>query len=151
VTFSTTDSDPGVVLPADYTFTAGDAGVHTFTDTGLGEITLVTPGDQTITVTDTADGTITGSATVTVGSTAPGAGWPLLSYVGPGTARANAPSPAVYLGQEMASADRFFASLRPGDFGPLGAPQHARRAEAGPWLPDGLGEQDLASVYSPGR
>jgi fibronectin-binding autotransporter adhesin len=65
VTFTTSDTDPGVVLPASYTFTAGDAGVHTFTDTGLGETTLITPGDQTLTATDTAGG-IMGSATVTV-------------------------------------------------------------------------------------
>jgi hypothetical protein len=66
VTFSTSDTDSGVVLPADYTFTADDAGVHTFTDTGLGEITLVTPGDQTLTITDTTDDTINGNATITV-------------------------------------------------------------------------------------
>jgi hypothetical protein len=66
VTFSTSDPDPGVVLPADYTFTAADAGSHSFSNTGLGEITLITPGDQMITVTDTADNTITGSVTVTV-------------------------------------------------------------------------------------
>jgi hypothetical protein len=65
-TFSTTDPDLGVVLPADYTFTADDGGTHTFTDTGTGEITLVTLGDQMLTVTDTADDTITGSATITV-------------------------------------------------------------------------------------
>jgi hypothetical protein len=40
VTFSTTDPDSGVVLPADYTFTLADGGVHTFTDTGLGETIL---------------------------------------------------------------------------------------------------------------
>jgi predicted outer membrane repeat protein len=68
VTFSTSDTDPGVVLPADYTFTAADGGVHTFTDTGLGEITLVTPGDQTLTVADTTDDTINGNATITVTS-----------------------------------------------------------------------------------
>jgi hypothetical protein len=62
VTFSTTDPDTGVVLPADYTFTTGDNGVHTFS----GGVTLVTVGDQTLTVTDTASG-ITGSATITVG------------------------------------------------------------------------------------
>jgi hypothetical protein len=71
-TFTTTDTDPGVVLPADYAFTLGDGGVHTFTDTGLGETTLITPGDQTLTVMDTADNTITGSATITVSSTPPG-------------------------------------------------------------------------------
>ena len=37
VTFSTTDPDSGVVLPADYTFTTGDAGdngVHTYSPEG---------------------------------------------------------------------------------------------------------------------
>jgi probable HAF family extracellular repeat protein len=65
VTFSTSDADPSVVLPADYIFTAADAGVHTFTNSSLGETTLITPGDQSITATDTASG-INGSATVTV-------------------------------------------------------------------------------------
>jgi hypothetical protein len=75
VTFSTSDPDPGVVLPADYTFTLGDGGVHTFTDTGLGETALITPGDQMLTVMDTADNTINGSAIITVSSTPP-APWP---------------------------------------------------------------------------
>src|SRR5205807_4911377 len=35
VTFASSDADPGVVLPADYTFAAGDGGVHIFTDSGL--------------------------------------------------------------------------------------------------------------------
>src|SRR5262249_61746153 len=61
VTFSTSDTDSGIILPADYTFTADDAGVHAFP----GAVTLSTPGDQTITVTDTASG-ITRSITVTV-------------------------------------------------------------------------------------
>jgi hypothetical protein len=70
VTFATTDPDPGVVLPADYTFTPDDQGTHTFS----GGVTLITSGDQTITATDTSDATITGSATVTVtgGGDAPG-------------------------------------------------------------------------------
>jgi hypothetical protein len=68
VTFSTTDLDPGVVLPADYTFTPDDQGMHTFTNTGLGEITLITPGVQMLTATDTTDNTITGSTAVTVTS-----------------------------------------------------------------------------------
>jgi hypothetical protein len=65
VTFSTTDPDSGVVLPADYTFTTGvgdNNGVHTFS----GGVTLVTVGDQTLTVTDTVSG-IAGSTTITVG------------------------------------------------------------------------------------
>jgi hypothetical protein len=74
VTFDTTDNDQAVVLPADYAFTRDDAGVHFFSDTGLGETTLITPGDQTITATDTADDSITGSATLTVTS-GPRIGW----------------------------------------------------------------------------
>ncbi len=62
VTFSSSDVDPGVLAPTDYTFTAADNGVHTFP----GGFTLVTVGDQTLTATDTADQTITGTATVTV-------------------------------------------------------------------------------------
>jgi hypothetical protein len=61
VTFTSTDGDPGVVLPPDYAFTADDAGVHTF----AGGFTLITLGEQTLTATDTVSG-ITGSATVTV-------------------------------------------------------------------------------------
>src|SRR5262249_52513606 len=62
VTFRTTDADPAVVLPADYTFTTGDAGVHTF----IAGFTLVTPGEQVILATDTANPSTTGMATVTV-------------------------------------------------------------------------------------
>src|SRR5262249_44597715 len=60
VTF--TSNDGQAVLPADYTFSAGDAGIHTFT---LG-VTLKTAGSEGITVADTADSSITGSDTVTV-------------------------------------------------------------------------------------
>ena len=70
ITFNSTDMDPNVVLPADYPFQLSDAGSVTFT----AAVTLFTPGDQTLTATDTADHTITGSATVTVGGTAPGPG-----------------------------------------------------------------------------
>jgi hypothetical protein len=52
LTFSTSDPDPGVMLPADYTFTAVDQGSHNFS---AGFI-LITPGDQTLTVTDQAGG-----------------------------------------------------------------------------------------------
>jgi glucuronoarabinoxylan endo-1,4-beta-xylanase len=61
ITFSTSDSDPGVVLPPDYTFQPGDQGQVTFS----GGVTLFTPGDQTLTVTDPFSG-ISGSAIVTV-------------------------------------------------------------------------------------
>jgi hypothetical protein len=62
VTFSSADTDPGIVLPADYTFAVGDHGVHTF----VGGFTLVTLGDQTVTAVDTNDPTIAVSATVSV-------------------------------------------------------------------------------------
>src|SRR5205085_609453 len=50
-------SDTQAVLPADYTFTAADAGVHTFS------VTLKTAGAQSITATDTANSSVTGSQT----------------------------------------------------------------------------------------
>jgi len=62
VTWVTNDTDPGVILPADYAFQAADSGVHIFP----GGVTLVTLGDQTLTATDTVSG-IAGSAAVTVG------------------------------------------------------------------------------------
>jgi hypothetical protein len=48
-------TDPQALLPADYTFTAGDAGVHVFS------ATLKSAGTQSITVTDTVAGGITGA------------------------------------------------------------------------------------------
>jgi hypothetical protein len=50
-----TSSDPQAALPPDYTFTAADAGTHTFS------ITLNTVGTQSFTASDTATDTITGS------------------------------------------------------------------------------------------
>ena len=62
-TVAFTSSDPfPAVLPANYTFTATDQGVHTFS----GGVTLFTAGSQTVTVQDTATSSITGSATVAV-------------------------------------------------------------------------------------
>ena len=64
VALTSSDTVPAVVLPGVYTFTTGDGGdngVHDF----LAGVTLITPGNQTITATDTASG-ITGTATVTV-------------------------------------------------------------------------------------
>jgi plastocyanin len=52
-----TSSDLQAVLPADYTFTAADAGVHSFS------LTLKTAGTQSITATDTGSSSITGSQT----------------------------------------------------------------------------------------
>ena len=59
-----TSTDPGATLPADYTFTAADAGFHTFV------VSLSTPsapgGFQSITATDVAMPLFTGSANYTV-------------------------------------------------------------------------------------
>jgi len=60
VTFTTTDPDPGVVVPQPYTFSPTDAGVVYFPN----GFTLVTVGDQFIYANDT--GTVSGSALVTV-------------------------------------------------------------------------------------
>ena len=57
-----TSSDPDASLPADYTFTPGDAGSHTFGDGA----TLTTAGSQSIGVADTADGFDPASTPVTV-------------------------------------------------------------------------------------
>ena len=59
VHFTSTDgwASAGSGLPADYTFVAGDNGVHTFTN----GVTLKTAGTQSITATDTVTGTITGT------------------------------------------------------------------------------------------
>jgi hypothetical protein len=50
-----TSSDSKAALPADYSFKAGDAGVHTFS------ATLKTAGSRSITAKDTVTGTITGT------------------------------------------------------------------------------------------
>ncbi len=53
-----TSTDPLALLPSDYTFNAGDAAVHKFSG-----VTLVTPGDQTISARDVADPSIAGTST----------------------------------------------------------------------------------------
>jgi hypothetical protein len=60
-TWTSTDHDPRVVLPADYTFQPSDQGAATF----AGALALITQGDQSLTVTDTLSG-ITGTAGVVV-------------------------------------------------------------------------------------
>ena len=57
-----TSSDARALLPASYTFTAADAGTHTFP----ASVVLGTAGSATVTATDQADGAITGSQTVAV-------------------------------------------------------------------------------------
>jgi hypothetical protein len=65
-TIHVTSSDPAASLPADYTFTASDRGLHSFV------VTLNTAGNQTITATDTRNSSVTGSATVLIGNYVPG-------------------------------------------------------------------------------
>jgi hypothetical protein len=62
VKFTSSDGGSGMSLPGNYTFVAGDDGVHTFT----GGVTLVTAGLQTVSGADTADGSVKGSASVNV-------------------------------------------------------------------------------------
>jgi hypothetical protein len=59
-TIGFSSSDPGAVLPADYSYTASDAGTHVFS------VTLVTAGSQTLTVEDTSHTTIAGVSPITV-------------------------------------------------------------------------------------
>jgi beta-lactamase superfamily II metal-dependent hydrolase/DNA/RNA endonuclease YhcR with UshA esterase domain len=54
-----TSSSTGT-LPGDYTFTSGDSGMHSFV------VTLTQSGSQSITVTDTVNGSITGTTNTTV-------------------------------------------------------------------------------------
>jgi FG-GAP-like repeat len=67
INFTTTDTSPFKVLPANYTFVAGDAGSHTFTN----GFVMGTAGTQTISVKDTSFSTIKGSVTLTVGNPVP--------------------------------------------------------------------------------
>jgi autotransporter-associated beta strand protein len=55
-----TSPDPTAALPSDYTFTAADAGMHTF------QVMLRTAGTQSITATDRGTPPLTGSARVTI-------------------------------------------------------------------------------------
>src|SRR5262249_5813652 len=60
-----TSSDRQASLPANYTFTSADNGVHTFSTT------LKTAGSQSITAADTVSGTVKGSQTGIVVTPAP--------------------------------------------------------------------------------
>ncbi len=58
-----TSTDPQAVLPADYTFLPGDAGVKSFT------LHFFSAGAQSISVTDTANLVLTTTAQITIGTT----------------------------------------------------------------------------------
>jgi hypothetical protein len=77
-----TSTDPQAVLPADYTFTSADQGVHTFT------ATLKTAGTQSITATDAVFASISASETGIVVN--PGAATHL-ALMAPSTVTAGAP------------------------------------------------------------
>jgi hypothetical protein len=64
-TVSFSSSDGKAVLPGNYTFTAADKGVHTFS------FTLKTSGSQSISATDTTASSVTGSVVGTVNAAAP--------------------------------------------------------------------------------
>jgi hypothetical protein len=57
-----TSSDSQAILPANYTFTSTDKGVHTFSN----GVTLKTAGTQTVRAADTVTATVTGSASIKV-------------------------------------------------------------------------------------
>jgi hypothetical protein len=57
-----TSSDSTATLPADYTFTAADAGVHTFTSAAI----LCKRGTQTLSVTDTQNSALTTTDSISV-------------------------------------------------------------------------------------
>jgi hypothetical protein len=59
--FSTSDPLPTVVLPADYTYTAGDAGSHSFS------VQLWTIGNQTLTARDKVVPSLTDTNSISVG------------------------------------------------------------------------------------
>jgi hypothetical protein len=76
-------SEPGAVLPADYTFTAGDLGVHTFSNGAV----LKTVGNQTVTAIDTVISALMGTSIVTVSAAAA----TQLTVVGPSSIKVGAP------------------------------------------------------------
>ncbi len=75
-----TSTDAQATLPADYTFTAGDSGAHTFS------ATLKTVGTRVITATDTADGSISGAQGGIVVNPAAAASFTVTGFPSPTTA-----------------------------------------------------------------
>ena len=58
-----TTSDSAASVPADYTFTAADNGVHTFANTLIPGLTLRTVGTQWVRATDKTTASLTGAKT----------------------------------------------------------------------------------------
>jgi hypothetical protein len=109
VRFTSTDTDPGVILPANYTFQSTDSGMHAF----AAGVTLITLGDQILTATDTANG-ITGNATIMVGggNAPPPGGRASPPSTPPGKNTALAASQSGLSAQQAALVDRFFGLAR---------------------------------------
>ena len=118
---------PQAVLPANYTFTSADGGVHTFTN----GVTLKTTGARTVTATDKATGSITGGASVMVAAAA--AMRSAVADTGTaGAANGATPGPVVgdgsggaAAGDAMAAAGRGRVNVTLGDM-PGGPPGHRR-------------------------
>jgi FG-GAP-like repeat/FG-GAP repeat len=70
VHFAASSADTQAVLPADYTFTAADAGVHTFTATLFRTQSIISPTVPSLTATDTATH-VSSTASLAVLSLAP--------------------------------------------------------------------------------
>jgi subtilase family serine protease len=81
-----TSSDLAAGLPSNYTFTAADNGVHTFTG-----LTLTATGTQSLIATDTTTSTITGSTSVTVTAAVVTSGTTHLTISAPNTSVAGSP------------------------------------------------------------
>jgi hypothetical protein len=77
-----TSSDGGATLPGNFTFTAGDAGAHSFAS----GVTLTRAGAQTVSAADSQNSSVGGSATVQVGAAAAAS----LAVTAPGTVTAGA-------------------------------------------------------------
>jgi len=75
-----TSADPQAVLPVNYTFTAADAGVHTFT------ATLETAGTESITATDTTTQSTTGTESNVTVSAAAASSFTVSGFPNPDTA-----------------------------------------------------------------
>jgi hypothetical protein len=145
ITFSSSDPDTGVVLPADYAFQPSDGGQVAFP----GGVTLITPGDQTLTVTDTADNTLTGSVVVTVSSAAPGTeghglGAPP-SRSDANSAPAQPPTRGEPSGADVRVLDRWSGLFPAWDEVGLTVPGLTRpsRGDIDTWLADLVGREDL--------
>jgi sugar lactone lactonase YvrE len=88
--FYSSDEGAGAAVPAAYTFTPGDAGVHVFTN----GVTLVTAGHQSITVADSLD--MTGSTAASTSITVNPASAAALLSVGGFTSQATAGSAGTF-------------------------------------------------------